>query len=60
MSARKYTFEKMSQEQLTALGEKYPRAIETVTKHKPVYSVIAKLLDCGVEVPGVVLVDKNT
>jgi hypothetical protein len=55
MSVRRYSIEKLSQEQLTVLAEKFPRAVETVTTRKPVYTVIAKLLDCGVEVPGVVL-----
>lgn len=57
MSTRKYSFEKMTDEQLIALAEKFPRAVEVITVRKPVYSVIAKLLDCGVEVPGVQLVD---
>jgi hypothetical protein len=55
MSQRKYNFEKMTDEQLTALAARFPKAVETITIRKPVYSVIAKLLDCGVEVPEVKL-----
>lgn len=53
MSTRKYQFEPMTDAELAELQEKFPRAVQTITTHKPVYSVIAKLLDCGVEVPGV-------
>ncbi len=57
MSARKYHFAKMTDDQLATLAEKFPRAVQTVTIRKPVYSVIAKLLDCGVDVPGIQLVE---
>lgn len=57
MAKRKYRFKKMTPEQLTELGEKFPRAVQTITTRRPVYSVIAKLLDCGVEVPGLELAD---
>lgn len=56
MSQRKYRFEKMTPEQLIVLAEKYPSAVETITIRKPRYSIIAKLLDCDVEVPGVTLI----
>lgn len=56
MSARRYRFEKLSQEQLLALEAKYPNAVATITIKKPVYSIIAKLLDCGLEVPGVTII----
>lgn len=57
MSVRKYNIEKMTPEELADLEAKFPRAVQTVTIRKPVYNVIAKLLDCGVDVPGVRLVD---
>lgn len=60
MSVRKYRFEKMSQEELVVLGEKFPRAVETITIHKPVYNIIAKLLDCNIEVPGVRLLTEGS
>lgn len=57
MSKRKYRFKKMSQEQLETLGEKFPKAVQTITTRKPVYSMLAKLCDCGVEVPGLEMAD---
>lgn len=53
MSVRKYNIEKMTDEELAALAEKFPAAVQVITIRRPVYSVIAKLLDCRVDVPGV-------
>lgn len=52
MATRKYHFEKMTQDELAALGMIYPKAVKSVTKLRPNYSIIAQLLNCGVEVPG--------
>jgi len=51
MTKRKYSFEPLTDDELTALAKKYPEAVETrtVTIRKPVYRVIAMLIQCKVE-----------
>lgn len=60
MSKRKFSYEPMTEEQIDELAKVYPTAVETkvVTTRKPVYRVIAMLLECGLEVPGVQLIDR--
>ncbi len=50
MSKRKYKISHLTAEQLEEISSKYPKAVVTV--RKPVYKVIAMLMDCGLEVPG--------
>lgn len=51
MASHKYNYNVTD---IAALEAKYPRAVET--EKTPVRSVITKLLDCGVEVPGIELI----
>lgn len=50
MSKRKFSTSHLTTEQLEQIAAIYPRAVVTV--RKPVYKVIAMLLECGLEVPG--------
>lgn len=55
MSERRYKIEVTNAEELE---KAFPQAIETVeiparTEKKAKYSIVAKLLDCGIEVPGI-------
>lgn len=50
MSKRKYKF---SVNDYAALKEAYPKAVTETIVHSHSYSYIAKLLDCGLAVPGV-------
>lgn len=52
MKARKYSYKVTD---IAALEAAYPRAVET--EKKPVRSFITKLLDCGVPVPGIALIE---
>lgn len=58
MSKRRY---KIVITDIEVLAVAYPKAVEEVEipasiKKKAVYTVIAKLLDCGLEVPGIEIV----
>jgi hypothetical protein len=61
MTKRKYSFEPLTDDELTALAEKYPEAVETytVTIRRPVYRVIAMLLQCKLDVPGIRLKERS-
>lgn len=39
----------MSQEQLASLGKNFPTTVEVITTLRPRYSIIAKMLDCGLQ-----------
>ena len=59
MSKRKYRFKVTDME---ALKAEYPTAVESIhiparTESKPVYTIIAKLLDCGIAVPGIEIIE---
>ena len=57
MSGRKYNFSHLTDKELDAIAEKYPKAVETVTIRKPVYRQLAMLAECGAPLPeGVSLV----
>jgi len=51
MSKRKYSIENITPAQLDEINALYPKAVQVVIK--PVYKVIAMLMECGLEVPGV-------
>lgn len=59
MSSRIFKWEPLSEEDFTALAEKYPEAVETktITVRKPVYKVISMLLQCKLDVPGIRLIN---
>lgn len=57
MSRRKYHFSKPTPEGIAALAERFPKAVRTTTIHRLNYSVVAKLLDCGVPLPEIELAD---
>lgn len=61
MSKRKYHIQKMTQEQLAELGKKFPSTVEVITTRRPVYSIIAKMLDCGLNemIPEVVVITEE-
>ena len=52
MSGRKYLLEKHTPSELDAIERAYPKAVKTITIRKLNYRIIAMLLECGVEVPG--------
>jgi len=58
---RNYRFEPLTDADLDALAAKYPFAIETrtVVIRKPVYKVVAMLLERGEEVPGIRLLART-
>ncbi len=55
MATRKFSIEKMTEAELDELAKVFPKAVrtQTVTRKFLVYNVVAKLLECGVSVPGV-------
>jgi len=59
MSKRRYKFAPMTDEQMTELAKLFPRAVETetITRRRLNYSVVSRLIDCGVTVPGVSIVE---
>ncbi len=61
MTKRKYHIKKMTQEQLTSLGSKFPNTVEIITIRRPRYSIIAKMLDCALNdmIPEVVLLSEE-
>lgn len=50
MSKRKYVFNVTD---YAALKEKYPKSVTETVVHSHSYSYLAKLADCGLEIPGV-------
>lgn len=57
MSKRKYKFSVADYEELKAA---YPKAVKETVVHTHSYSYIAKLLDCGLPVPGIVVEGEQT
>jgi hypothetical protein len=51
MSKRKYCVTDLTDAQLEEISKLYPKAVQAV--RKPVYKVIAMLLECGLPVPGI-------
>lgn len=51
MSRRKFSISHLTDEQIAALAEAYPTAVETITIRKPVYKICAMLAQCKVPLP---------
>jgi hypothetical protein len=59
MSARKYSWNELTEAQLDELSAKYPFAVETITIRKPIYKIVSMLLDSKVAVPGITLKERS-
>jgi hypothetical protein len=56
MGSRKYDISKMTQADLAEVERLYPKAKAVETIRRPVYRIIAMLMDCGLDVSGVIRV----
>jgi len=59
MAKRKYKLAELTDAQMKALAEAYPKAVRTVTTRRLDYRICAMLIDCGAKLPeGVALVEE--